>query len=206
MKLEQSSILARFPLSPGIASNHALEENFFASLMCCFLPHPIPVVIVGMPGSSKTLSVRHLIDCLMVNESEDPFVKGLKELSVLNFQGSSTCRSETVMELFYRAIHKSTESGRRVLVFFDEIGLAENADSNPLKVLHQFLEVGQNKFAFVGISNWELDASKMSRMLVVSRPNPTSEDLGLTSATILRSYGHSQQFSEIVLHKLGQAF
>ena len=31
--------------------------------------------------------------------------------------------------------------------------------------------------AFVGISNWSLDASKMNRAITLSRPDPSIEDL-----------------------------
>jgi hypothetical protein len=38
-----------------------------------------------------------------------------------------------------------------------------------LKVLHAKLETNVKKIGFIGISNWELDAAKMSRFLVISR-------------------------------------
>jgi hypothetical protein len=44
-----------------------------------------------------------------------------------------------------------------------------------LKVLHSLLEPPQ--VAFVGISNWTLDASKMNRGMNLSRPDPDEEDL-----------------------------
>jgi hypothetical protein len=44
-------------------------------------------------------------------------------------------------------------------------------------VLHAELEVDQKKVAFIGISNWELDASKMARFLVIHRPIPDALDL-----------------------------
>jgi hypothetical protein len=51
----------------------------------------------------------------------------------------------------------------KVILIFDEIGLAEISKSNPLKVLHGLLE---NKLVVtIGISNWSLDASKMNRMI-----------------------------------------
>jgi hypothetical protein len=60
---------------------------------------------------------------------------------------------------------------------FDEVGLAEIADENPLKVLHQKLEPDDNKVGFIGISNWRLDLSKMNRVIYVSRPDPDQNDL-----------------------------
>ena len=51
------------------------------------------------------------------------------------------------------------------MIYFDEMGLAEISPNNPLKVIHSQLEYDENedKVAFIGISNWTLDASKMNR-------------------------------------------
>ena len=51
-----------------------------------------------------------------------------------------------------------------VLIVIDEIGLAELSPHNPLKVLHSRLEPPY--VAFIGISNWTLDASKMNRVYI----------------------------------------
>ena len=50
-------------------------------------------------------------------------------------------------------------------VIIDEIGLCEKSEHNPLKVLHSLLEpqTERERVAFLGISNWALDASKMNR-------------------------------------------
>ena len=40
-----------------------------------------------------------------------------------------------------------------VVLLFEEIGLAELAPGNPLKVLHAALEIEENNFGFIGISN-----------------------------------------------------
>ena len=75
------------------------------------------------------------------------------------------------------------------MIYFDEMGLAENSPYNPLKVIHSELEYdlneGAKKVAFVGISNWKLDASKMNRGLYLSIPQPDLEDLNKTSLTIV---------------------
>lgn len=77
-----------------------------------------------------------------------------------------------------------------LLVVFDEIGLAEKSPDNPLKVLHPYLEVNRDDnmderlLGFIGISNSELDVSKMSRLLVLRRPKATIEDLKFTARGI----------------------
>ncbi|CAF4770816.1 unnamed protein product, partial [Rotaria magnacalcarata] len=62
------------------------------------------------------------------------------------------------------------------VIVFDEIGLAELSPHNPLKVLHAELEVENNRYGFVGVSNWRLDASKMNRALYLSTPDPNVQD------------------------------
>lgn len=69
-----------------------------------------------------------------------------------------------------------------VLIVFDEIGLAEISPHNPLKVLHALIE--DPSIAFLGISNWSLDASKMARGLTLNRPHLEREDLLETAQSI----------------------
>jgi len=42
--------------------------------------------------------------------------------------------------------------------------------------------------AFIGISNWELDAAKMSRFLVIARSNPDENEIKDTALKIYSSY------------------
>ena len=59
----------------------------------------------------------------------------------------------------------------RPLIIIDEIGLAELSPYRPLKILHPKLEKKDRKYAFMAISNWGLDLSKMNRMIYVARPD-----------------------------------
>ena len=58
-------------------------------------------------------------------------------------------------------------------MLFDELGLAEKAPTNPLKVIHCKLEYdGKTEgTCFIGISNYSLDAAKINRTLSLSVPN-----------------------------------
>ena len=82
------------------------------------------------------------------------------------------------------------------------MGLAEHSPNNPLKVIHSELEYDQNegdkKIAFVGISNWVLDASKMNRGISISIPEPNEDDNKETSLIIGKSY--SDHLAEINWH------
>ena len=70
------------------------------------------------------------------------------------------------------------------------MGLAEISKNNPLKVIHSELEYDENKdkVAFIGISNWPLDASKMNRGIHLSIIESDEEDLILTALEIAKSY------------------
>ncbi len=64
----------------------------------------------------------------------------------------------------------------------DEIGLCECSPDNPLKILHSLLEPPE--VAFIGISNWKLDASKMNRGISLCRPPNSTVDLLETAKSI----------------------
>jgi hypothetical protein len=46
----------------------------------------------------------------------------------------------------------------------------------------------QRNYSFLGISNTNLDISKMSRMLVLRRPQPTTNELKNTAVGIANSF------------------
>ena len=77
------------------------------------------------------------------------------------------------------------------MILFDELGLAEKAPTNPLKVLHSKLEYdGKNEgVCFIGISNYSLDAAKINRALSLSVPNLEDklDQLKTTSKSIVSS-------------------
>ena len=75
------------------------------------------------------------------------------------------------------------------VIYFDEMGLAEESPHNPLKVIHSELEYDDKdqKFAFVGISNWKLDASKMNRAIFLGVPSLDENDLEETAYEIAQN-------------------
>ena len=76
------------------------------------------------------------------------------------------------------------------MIYFDEMGLAEISPNNPLKVIHSQLEYEkeEEKLAFVGISNWTLDASKMNRGIYLAVPEHDEKDCIETAIEIANSY------------------
>ena len=187
---ESKYILNQIEINPerGIAKNTALRENIFCELFC--LVNKVPLIICGKPGNSKTLSVQLLLDNMKGKSSLNEFFKNpdYKEVMPYPFQGSTTCTSKGVLKAFEKARNFSSKNDEMIsLVFFDEMGLAEESSENPLKVLHAELENEENKIAFFGITNWTLDASKMNRGIRIFVQDPDEEDLLFTATEIAKS-------------------
>ena len=190
---EEKYIADNIEMEKGIAKNRALLENLFTLFVC--VNSKIPLFIVGKPGCSKSLSVQLLFKTMKGNSSDNTLFKSLPQLFINSYQGSKGSTSKGVLNIFKKArlmLNNDNKDKIISMIYFDEMGLAENSPNNPLKVIHSELEYdlneGDKKVAFVGISNWCLDASKMNRGLYLSIPQPDLEDLNKTSLTIAESY------------------
>ena len=196
-KIEQQFIAENIKMKEGIAKNRALLENLFTLFSC--INSKVPLFIVGKPGCSKSLSVQLLFKSMKGENSDNILFKTLPKLISYSYQGSLTSTSEGVLKVFNKArkILENEENASKLIsmIYFDEMGLAENSKNNPLKVIHSELEYdlneGNKKIAFVGISNWCLDASKMNRGIYLSIPKPDLEDLKNTAQIIAESYNEN---------------
>ncbi len=212
---EERFIVDNIKLDKGIAKNRALLENIFSLFVA--INNKVPIFIVGKPGCSKSLSVQLIIKSMQGTASEHDFFKNLPKIMVHSYQGSIASTSKGVENVFNKArsvlqkLSKEDKEKNISLIFFDEMGLAEHSPNNPLKVIHSELEYDQNegdkKIAFIGISNWILDAAKMNRGISISIPEPDEIDNKETSLTIGKSYDETlakryQSFFE----NLGKAY
>lgn len=77
-----------------IAYNTALMENVFTSLVC--LMNKIPILIIGNPGSSKSLSIKMLNSNLRGKNSFSNFCRNLPEINMIYYQGSEASTSKGV--------------------------------------------------------------------------------------------------------------
>ena len=185
----------------GIALNRSLMENLFTSFIC--IVNRIPLIIVGKPGEGKSLTIQTINQTMKGIYSKSPLFQEYPQLFMYNYQGSETSTSQGIIETFDKARAYAKNQLKRVMaeggnekkekfiamIFFDEMGLAERSPNNPLKAIHSQLEYDDNEFkiAFVGISNWKIDASKMNRCLTLSKPDPDKEDLTLTADIIAKA-------------------
>ncbi|CAG2190396.1 RNF213 [Mytilus edulis] len=141
---KQEYILHKMEYLPeGTALNVALQENVFMLLVCIL--SKIPIFLVGKPGCSKSLSIQLLRSNLRGKDSANEFCKSMPQIFGVSFQGSESSTSEGIIKVFERAQkYQQSNDERDVLpvVILDEIGLAEISRFNPLKVLHDILEPG----------------------------------------------------------------
>ena len=167
-------------LPMGIARTQALMENLFATIVCTGTHTPL--IIVGAPGSSKTLSFNLAIANLKGQESK---VKNFRTTDIFHsldphyYQCSRRTTSNEIDTVFSRAINRQRSHSRFSLpiycvVFMDEAGLPEESHES-LKVLHYHLD--RQEVSFVAITNHMLDAAKSNRAVCLFRPEASAEDL-----------------------------
>ncbi len=170
----------------GIALNRALRENLFTTLTCIL--NNVPLIIVGKPGTGKSLSFQILYNSMKGEYSESKFFKDKGKLYRYYYQGSETSTAEGIEQVFKKALtSQQTNKDKSIipLVFFDEMGLAERSSNNPLKVIHFLLEKdSEDSVPFLGISNWKLDAAKINRALGLTITDYDLQDLEETAISI----------------------
>ena len=180
----------------GIGVNNSLMENIF--LMFFSIYSHIPLIVVGKPGCSKSLSIQLIIRIMRGEFSNSNFLKKYPKINSTGFQGSETNTPESIKKIFDVAenkIEKNTNDEEKIisLLIFDELGLSEKSPTNCLKVLHSKLEMSLNPkekklLSFIGISNWRLDAAKMNRTIFLSIPDMGLDDIDSTVRAIAKSY------------------
>ena len=159
----------RFRIPKGIALTKALSENIFTIVACIVSNVPVPLGIIGIPGSSKTLSVHIVRDNLRGRiQSHTDFCKELPAVDIFSHQCSEYSTSEEIQKTFETAIMRQKFYGasKRCVVFLDEAGLPREK-LMVLKVLHPLLD--NPMVSFVAISNFPFDTANTNRMVILRR-------------------------------------
>ena len=195
LKIEEDYLLNKIELDKGIGKNTLLKENVF--LLFLSVVTNIPLIIIGKPGTGKSLSAQLIDKSLKGKYSKNKFFKNFPKIIQTYFQGSESTQPEDVENLFEKAnnrlkYYKDNKLELPIsMILFDELGLAEHSKSNPLKVLHSKLEYSgkEEGVSFVGISNYSLDAAKVNRALILSVPDLDQkvDELMQTSKNIVES-------------------
>ena len=179
-KEELQWFISNVELPTGIARTQALMENLFATIVCTGTHTPL--IIVGAPGSSKTLSFNLVIANLKGQESKVKLFRNTPIFHSLDphfYQCSRRTTSNEIDTVFSRAINRQRSHLRFSLpiycvVFMDEAGLPEESHES-LKVLHYHLD--HQEVSFVAITNHMLDAAKSNRAVCLFRPEASEDDL-----------------------------
>ena len=173
----------------GIAKTQALKENLLAVILCTVTQTPL--IIVGAPGSSKTLSFNIAVSNLKGQESKKPVFRNTDIFLSLDphfYQCSRCTTSNEIQTVFSRAITRQKKVSQFLLpikcvVFMDEAGLPEHSHES-LKVLHSHLD--NPSVSFVAISNTVLDAAKTNRAVSLFRdPTEITEYLEILATECL---------------------
>ena len=173
-------LIGKIALPAGIARTQSLKENVFAITVCIMTGTPL--ILVGAPGSSKTLSFHLVTQNLRGKESDVEIFQNTTVFTSVEphfYQCSRQTTSHEINSVFSRAINRqSTYRGFalpiKCVILMDEAGLPEESLES-LKALHYHLD--QQEVSFVAISNHILDAAKSNRAVSLIVPEPSKEDL-----------------------------
>ena len=198
-KNELNRWLDYLELPPGISKAVPLKENVLAIIACAF--NHIPLVMVGAPGSSKTLSFNIVVANMKGKESKSEQFRRLGIFHSLEphfYQCSRRTSSNEIEKIFDRAISRQNSLAKSQLpvycvVFMDEAGLPEDKYES-LKALHHHLD--RQEVSFVAISNHVLDAAKTNRAISLIRPSSTVSDLHELAKECIKKSGTIQPMDD----------
>ena len=98
---EVKSITKKMNIGPGIALNRTLRENLFTCYTC--INNSIPLIIVGKPGTGKSLSFQILYNTMQGEYSKNILFRNKGKLYRYYYQGSEASTSEGIEKVFKRA-------------------------------------------------------------------------------------------------------
>ena len=125
-----------------IAINRPLRENVFI-MIHCFLAS-IPVFISGRPGTSKSVAIQVIESILSLKDdikATSTYFKGMPQAKFTPIWGSDDMTANHIQEIFTH-VSEAAKQKKDVLrvIYFEEMGIADCNQNNPLKVLHPLLE------------------------------------------------------------------
>ena len=171
----------------GVADTQALRENLYAIIVCCMTR--IPLIIIGPPGCSKTLSFKIALANLQGEVSPKKVFrhKIMKSLDPHIYQCSKHSTTEDIKTLFKKAKSRQEQidnsgHGAVSVVLMDEAGLPEE-NLQVLKVLHFHLD--NPEVSFVALTNTILDAAKSNRAVCLFQVNASNDDLQQLASTLM---------------------
>ena len=201
----------------GIGINQLLKENLF--LLFLAIVTKIPLIIVGKPGTGKSLSAQLIYNSMRGKYSKKSFFTKYPKINQIYFQGTGFTTPDDVDKLFRKTegLYKyylrnsiSNDTAPIYMILFNKLELAEIAPTNPLNTLHSRLEYdGKTEgTCFIGISEYFLDATKMNKALCLSVPNLEDklDQLKETSKSIVQSISDDIDNDHLIFNILSRAY
>ena len=150
---EMNWLLDKMSINGRIARTNALKENIYAIVICTMTK--IPLIIIGPPGSSKTLSFKIVVSNFQGSASTTKEFREQQVYKIFDPYPYQCSRHSTSMEIesvFDRAINRQEtlqQAGIECcsVVLLDEAGLPEEKHES-LKALHYHLDK-QKVFKFM---------------------------------------------------------
>ncbi|KAL9656856.1 hypothetical protein ABK040_004390 [Willaertia magna] len=156
----------------GIAKTQAFSENLFCNIVA--IQSVTPLLIVGPPGTSKTLSYS------VASQKKKGLFKNMKSVHTQHYQCNELSTAYEIELLFKSQVtmkRKFEQSGMFNEIcscFLDEAGLPDSK-KNALKVIHYYLD--HPEISSVIISNSQLDAAKTNRAIQLTQSDTSFQDL-----------------------------
>jgi transcriptional regulator with PAS, ATPase and Fis domain len=105
LEIEQDYIIEQIELEKGIGKNTLLKENIF--LLFLSVVTNIPLIIIGKPGTGKSLSAKLIYKSMRGKYSLNQFFMKYPQINQIYFQGSESTEPEDLIKLFNKAESKS---------------------------------------------------------------------------------------------------
>ena len=146
LKIEQDYLIDQIELDKGIDKNSLLRDNII--LLILSLITSIPLFIIGKTDTGKSLSTELIYKSMRGKYSKNKFFQQFPQIIQIYFLGSEFTQPEDVERLFKKAgakLNTLTQKRKKedlpiIMILFDQLGLAERSNSNPLKILNGNLE------------------------------------------------------------------
>jgi len=161
LRTEQEFVLDQIDLDKGIGKNTLLKENVF--LLFLSVITNIPLIIIGKPGSGKSLSAQLIKNSLKGKYSKNKFFQLFPQIIQIYFQGSKSTEPEDVKHLFKRAKLKLNHFKKEKLKKYEES--KEEEKLNQTEELNNHEEV-QN-----------IDSSKKTEEIKKIDPKKTDDNM-----------------------------
>ena len=217
LRIEEEFLIEQIELDRSINKSQLLKDKLF--LLFLSVVTKIPFIIIGKPGTGKSLAVQLIYNSMRGKYSKTNFFKQYPKIIQIYYKCSELTTSQEITEIFikgedlyynYRKTNINNEDLVPIyMILFDDIHLANKAISNPIIVLQNKIEYdGKTEgICFIGISNYSLNSTLMNRTFVLSIPNLENklDQLELASKDIVRNISDND-YDNLIFNILSRAY